>query len=78
MHERVNDDRVSMHTWHLSATTWKEMEEEGRKSYLQERRKTRDLREKVKEYNGALGKLNFKNPFTDDIKDTRIPMGLKV
>lgn len=32
---------------------------------------------KQKEYNRSLGKLNFRNPFTDDISGTPIPVGLK-
>lgn len=48
-------------------------------SHLQEGLKPKDSLEKVKqkEYNGTLWKSNFRNPFTNGINDTPIPVGLK-
>ncbi|CAH1448284.1 unnamed protein product [Lactuca virosa] len=75
--EKDNDDRVSVHTWRSSTTTGKETEGERKQPQIQEGWRPRDSQEVVnqKEYDGTLRKINFRNPFTNHINDTPIPIG---
>lgn len=76
--ERYNDSRVSIHIWRSSTTVGKETKEEHKQQRTQEDQRPRDSHEVVnrKEYDVALGELNFRNLF-NDINNMPIPVGLK-